>query len=72
MLVKDQEKGLAWVKPIDTTQLNESVAAAEAAKNEAKDYSTLAGNSAANATKAEGNATRINQQTMTWVNEKFW
>lgn len=72
MLVKDQEKGLAWIKPVDLTQLNESVAAAEAAKNEAKDYSTLAGNSAANASKAEGAANRINQQTMTWVNEKFW
>lgn len=72
MLVKDQVQGLAWVKPIDTTQLNESVAAAEAAKTEANRLATAAGTSAANALQSEGNADRINKQTMQWVNDKFW
>ena len=72
MLVKDQTKGLAWVRPLDSTQLNESVTAATEAMNQASAYSVQAGNAAVNAEKAEGNANRINQQTMTWVNEKFW
>lgn len=72
MLVKDQTQGLAWVKPLDSTQLNESVTAATEAMNQASTYSVQAGNAAVKAETAEGNANRINQQTMTWVNEKFW
>ena len=72
MLVKDQVQGLSWTKPIDITQLNESVAAAEAAQAEASGYATAAGTSAAAALKSEGNANRINEQTMAWVNDKFW
>lgn len=72
MLVKDQIQGLAWVKPLDNEQLNAMVSAATAAKTEAQDFATAAGNSAVEASLSAGNATRINQQTMTWVNEKFW
>lgn len=72
MLVKDQTQGLAWIKPLDSTQLNESVTAATEAMNQASAYSVQAGNAAVKAETAEGNANRINQQTMTWVNEKFW
>lgn len=72
MLVKDTEKGLSWVPPVDITQLNKSVAAAVAAETSANNYAVQAGNSAAQAIQAEGAANRINQQTMTWVNDKFW
>jgi hypothetical protein len=72
MLVKDTEKGLSWVPPVDITQLNNSVTAAEQAETNASNYAVQAGNSAAQAIQAEGAANRINQQTMTWVNEKFW
>lgn len=72
MLVKDSIEGLAWVKPLDDTQLQSSVAAAEVAKNQAGNYAIQAGNSAVAAATSEGNANRINQQTMNWVNKKFW
>ena len=72
MLVKDQEKGLAWVKPLSTDQLNSAVASAASHMTKAGDYSQQAGAAAIKAETAEGNATRINQQTMAWVNEKFW
>lgn len=72
MLVKDQTEGLTWIPPVNLTQLNESVAAAETARVDAKNYAQTAGNSAAQASQAAGNADRINQQTMNWVNEKFW
>ena len=72
MLVKDATNGLTWVEPVNITQLNNAVAAAETAKTDAKDFATQAGNSAAQASQAAGNADRINQQTMNWVNEKFW
>ena len=39
---------------------------------QAGEYSTQAGNSAIRAETAEGNAKTINNQTMTWVNNKFW
>lgn len=64
MLVKDRVEGLAWVKPLDDTQLQSSVAAAEVAKNQAGNYAIQAGNSAVAAATSEGNANRINQQTM--------
>jgi hypothetical protein len=72
MLVKDSVNGLTWVEPVNITQLNNAVGAAETAKTDAKNYAQTAGNSAAEASKAAGNADRINQQTMNWVNEKFW
>ena len=72
MLVKDQTQGLAWVKPLDNEQLNAMVSAATTAKTEAQGFATAAGNSAVEASQAAGNANRINQQTMAWVNEKFW
>jgi hypothetical protein len=72
MLVKDQVKGLTWVKPLDTAQLNSAVASAESHATTAGTYSQQAGSAAIKAETAEGNATRINQQTMAWVNDKFW
>ena len=72
MLVKDQEDGLAWVKPLSTDQLNSAVASAESHMTKAGEYSTQAGNSAIRAETAEGNAKTINNQTMSWVNKKFW
>jgi hypothetical protein len=64
MLVKDQTQGLAWIKPISDTQLQQAVASADAAKNQASVYATQSGNSAVAAATSEGNAYRINQQTM--------
>lgn len=72
MLVKDQEKGLAWVKPLSTDQLNSAVASAESHMTKAGEYSQQAGSAAIRAENAEGSANRINQQTMSWVNKKFW
>lgn len=72
MLVKDATEGLAWVKPLSDTQLQQAVSSADAAKNQASVYATQAGNSAVAAATSEGNAYRINQQTMNWVNNKFW
>jgi hypothetical protein len=72
MLVKDQTEGLAWIKPITDTQLQQSVTAATAAKDQAGVYSTQAGNSAVEADTAAKTAQIINNQTMTYVNDKFW
>lgn len=72
MLVKDQTAGLTWVKPLNDEQLRSSVVAAEKAMNQAGNYSTQAGNAAIAAENAAGIADRINQQTMGWVNNKFW
>lgn len=72
MLVKDQTQGLAWVKPLSTTQLNSAVASAELHATAAGNYEQQAGAAAVRAETAELNAGKINQQTMTWVNEKFW
>lgn len=72
MLVKDQEKGLTWVKPLSTDQLNSAVASAEGHMTKAGEYSQQAGNAAIKAETHEGNAKTINNQTMAWVNEKFW
>lgn len=72
MLVKDETNGLTWVKPLDDTLLQQHVAAAENAKNQATTYSTQAGNSAVAAELSAQQANRINQQTMNWVNNKFW
>ena len=72
MLVKDANEGLAWIKPLSDAQLQQAVADSEASKNQASVYATQAGNSAVAAATSEGNAHRINQQTMNWVNNKFW
>ena len=72
MLVKDQTEGLTWVKPLETSQLNSAVAAAESHATTASTYAQQAGTAVIKAETAEGNANRINQQTMSWVNDKFW
>lgn len=72
MLVKDAANGLAWVDPISTAQLDAAVTSAAQHAYDAGIASTSANNSAAKAEIAAGNADRINQQTMRWVNNKFW
>lgn len=72
MLVKDKERGLAWVNPISDTSVQNAVAAAENSMNQAGNYATSAGNFAINAENSAEVAERINQQTMNFVNEKFW
>lgn len=72
MLVKDQTEGLTWVKPLETSQLNSAIAAAESHATTASTYAQQAGAAAIKAETAEGTANRINQQTMSWVNDKFW
>lgn len=72
MLVKDSEMGIVWVKPVDDSSLQQAVAAAESSKNQAGVYATQAGNSAIAADNSASVANRINQQTMNWVNGKFW
>lgn len=72
MLVKDLTNGLAWVKPLDDTQLQSAVASATTQAQQAGQYATNAGNSATEAATSAATASRINQQTMTWVNNKFW
>lgn len=72
MLVKDETNGLTWVKPLDDTVLQQYVAAAEDSKNQAAIYSTQAGNAASAAETSAGQANRINQETISLVNNKFW
>ncbi len=72
MLVKDAIEGLTWIAPLSGEQLQSQVAAAEASKNKAAESATSAGNSAVAAEYAAGQAQRINDQTMNYVNNKFW
>lgn len=72
MLVKDSVEGLTWIPPVSGEQLQQQVAAAEASKNRAAESATAAGNSAVTAEYAAGQAQRINDQTMNYVNNKFW
>lgn len=72
MLVKDEEQGLTWVNPVSDTSVQNAVAAAENSMNQAGNYATSAGNFAINAENSAEVAERINQQTMNFVNEKFW
>ncbi len=72
MLVKDSTEGLTWIPPVSGEQLQQQVAAAEASKNRAAESATAAGNSAVTAEYAAGQAQRINDQTMNYVNNKFW
>ena len=72
MLVKDTTEGLTWIPPLTDEQLQQHVADAEAAKNKAAISATNAGNSAVDAEVAAGQAQRINDQTMNYVNNKFW
>jgi len=72
MLVKDMVDGLTWVKPLDSSQLDQAVAAATAQATQAGVYATQAGNSATAADTSAQTAERINEQTMAWVNNKFW
>ena len=72
MLVKDLEEGLTWVNPVDTTQLNKAVADAQAAASESANQAVQSGNHAIEADTSAKLAERINQQTMNFVNGKFW
>jgi len=72
MLVKDTNQGLAWIKPLDESVLNQKVAEAAQHATNAGNYATAAGNSAIAADTSAKTAQRINEQTMAWVNGKFW
>ena len=58
MLVKDKEKGLAWVNPLSESTLNTAVANAQAAASTAGNYATQAGNQAIAADISARNAAR--------------
>lgn len=58
MLVKDNEKGLAWVNPVSETVFNEAVGNAQAAAAQAGNYATQAGNQAVLADISAKNAAR--------------
>ena len=58
MLVKDVNKGLAWVNPVNETVFNEAVGNAQAAAAQAGNYATKAGNQAVMAELSAKNAAR--------------
>lgn len=58
MLVKDVNKGLAWVNPVNETIFNEAVGNAQAAAAQAGNYATKAGNQAVMAELSAKNAAR--------------
>lgn len=58
MLVKDANKGLAWVNPVSETVFNEAVGNAQAAAAQAGNYATQAGNKAIAADISAKNAAR--------------
>lgn len=68
MLVKDRERGLVWVNPIDTTALNNAVASAEQAAGEAGRASIQAGNAAIS---AEESATAAYDTAMA-IRNMYW
>lgn len=72
VLVKDSELGLIWVDPVSDESLQRILAGTEEARNTAGAYATQAGEYAINADRAALTAQRINQQTMNFINEKFW
>jgi hypothetical protein len=75
MLVKDSVEGLTWVDPpsiADINTMNSIAARAETAETGALNARTEAITAATNAEKSAQTADRINQQTMNWVNNKFW
>jgi hypothetical protein len=75
MLVKDTTVGLTWVDPpsiADINAMNAIAARAETAETGALNARTEALTAATNADKSAQTADRINQQTMNWVNNKFW
>ena len=72
MLVKDATKGLAWVNPTSTQELQQYVSQAQTAAAQANNYSSAAGTSATEAATSATTAQTINAKTMEWFNEKFW
>lgn len=72
MLVKDATKGLAWVNPTSTQELQQYVSQAQTAASQANNYSSAAGTSATEAATSATTAQTINAKTMEWFNEKFW
>lgn len=72
MLVKDNEVGLTWIDPLSEEKLQQAVANAEHSASEAANQAVVAGNKAIEADTSAKTAQRINEQTMAWVNQKFW
>ena len=71
MPVKDAAAGLIWVTPVNSAELNTAVYNAQESARSAGQSASTAGNAASDAVVAAGNAERINQQTMSLVNNKF-
>ena len=63
---------IIWQPYISSSTLQSLVEQAEQHKNQAGAYATQAGNEAATATIAAGNAERSFEKTMQFVNDKFW
>lgn len=72
MLVKDDTDGLSWQNALTDADLRNAVQEAANSSKLASDYATNAGNEAVKATQAASTASRINEQTMNYVNNKFW
>ena len=72
MLVKDDTDGLSWQNVVTDAELRNYVQEAADSSKRASDYATNAGNEAVKATQAASTASRINEQTMNYVNDKFW
>ena len=72
MLVKDINKGLTWVKPLSTDQLQTYTSAAYESAQNAGNSAVSAGNAAVDAQNAVTEARYINEATMAHVNDKFW
>lgn len=71
MLVKDDTDGLSWQNALTDADLRNAVQEAANSSKLASDYATNAGNEAVKATQAASTASRINEQTMNYVNNKF-
>lgn len=72
MPVKSIDHGLVWKKPVTDESLQSVIVSAEQSAQNAGNSAIAAGNSAIEADTSAKLAQRINQQTMNWVNGKFW
>lgn len=72
MLVKDSTSGLAWVNPVTDAAMQRQVAIAEGHATAAANSVVQANNAVIAAESAKNVAERINEETVRYVNEKFW
>ena len=72
MLVKDNIRGLAWIEPVSDAKIQEAVAEANHAKDDALYYANQAGNEASEAAKSATTAGIYKHQIENLVEHKFW